>query len=210
MKCDYPDNVILELLQKQLSFFLVSDGEMSLIKTAYPEATERVSHCFAANTNKYYHKDGEVYFNPFHSVQWMIFLYFLSNTLYKKNPSDSKLCDKIYYLNRMLNSVDLFYEVNLPAVFIADHPLGTVIGRGTFGDFFLFSQGCTIGNNKGIFPVLGKNVKMLSNSKIIGNSTIGDNVIIAANTFIKDQNIESDSIVFGTSPDLIIKPNKHG
>ena len=49
---------------------------------------------------------------------------------------------------------------------------------------------------------------MLSNSKIIGNSIVGDNVLIAANTYIKDTNIPSNSIVFGTSPNLILKDRK--
>ena len=50
----------------------------------------------------------------------------------------SKTCDKIYYLNRLLNSVDLFYKVTLPDIFMLDHPLGSVIGRGTFGNYFSF------------------------------------------------------------------------
>jgi serine O-acetyltransferase len=49
---------------------------------------------------------------------------------------------------------------------------------------------------------------MLSNSKIIGDSNIGDNVIIAANTYIKDTNIPNNSIVFGSSPNLVLKENK--
>lgn len=209
MKIDYSNDFIFDLIKKQLSFFLVDDEEISLIKEIYPEVMGRLEYCFSSNKTKYYFKDGQVYFNPFHSVQWMTFLYFLSNSIFKKYPEQTKLCDKIYYLNRMLNSVDLFYEVILPDIFIVDHPLGTVIGRGTFGDYFLFSQGCTIGNNKGVYPVIGENVKMLSNSKVIGNSRIGDNVILAANTFIKDENIESNSIVFGSSPNLIIKRNKN-
>ncbi|TEB40985.1 transferase, partial [Flavobacterium circumlabens] len=35
----------------------------------------------------------------------------------------------------MLNSCDLFYEVNLPDIFFLDHPLGTVIGRGVFKNY---------------------------------------------------------------------------
>jgi serine O-acetyltransferase len=97
----------------------------------------------------------------------------------------------------------------MPDIFMLDHPLGSVIGRGNFGNFFSFSQGCTVGNNKGIFPSIGENVKMYSNSKIIGKSTIGNNVIISANTFIKDQDIGSDVIVFGASPNLVMKVKKN-
>lgn len=208
MKCDYSDEFILALLTKQLSFFSITQEETKYLHAAYLEAKKRTEYCFSASTNKYYKKDGETVFNPFHSGQWCIFLYYLSNTIYTTKIL-TPLCDKIYYLNRMLNAVDLFYEVNLPPIFELDHPLGTVIGRGTFGNYFFFSQGCTVGNNKGFFPVFGENVKMMSNSKVIGNTFIGDNVIIAANTFIKDQNVDSNLIVFGTSPNLIFKTNKN-
>ncbi len=209
MKCDYTSDFILKLLYKQLSFFLISDEEFKLIEGIYTEVLKRTEYCFSATPNKYYHNNGETYFNPFHSGQWCIFLYFLSNALYRKSAQYSKTCDKIYYLNRLLNSVDLFYEVTLPDIFMLDHPLGSVIGRGTFGNYFSFSQGCTIGNNKGIYPVLGENVTMLANSVVIGDSLIGNNVIIAADSFIKDQNIGCNVIVFGSSPHLILKPNKN-
>ena len=208
MKSEYSDSYLIDLLSKQLAFFLVKKGEIEVIKSVFNDVIKRLNICFAANKNKYYSKNGLPYFNPFHSGQYCIFLYYLSNTIYINDVSNKTLCDKIYFLNRMLNCCDLFYEVNLPDVFMVDHPLGSVIGRGEIGNYFEFSQGCTIGNNKGIYPKLGENVTMLSNSKIIGKSKIGNNVIIAANTFIKDQNVPNNSIVFGSSPNLIFKKNK--
>lgn len=50
-------------------------------------------------------------------------------------------------------------------------------------------QGCTVGGNKGVYPIIGDNVKMYSNSKIIGKSNIGHNVMVGANCFIKDLDI---------------------
>ena len=46
---------------------------------------------------------------------------------------------------------------------------------------------------------------MYSDSKVIGQSKIGNSVIISANTYIKDENIPDNSIVFGSSPNLTIK-----
>ena len=43
---------------------------------------------------------------------------------------------------------------------------------------------------------------------MIGDTTIGDNVIISANAFVKDEVIPSGSIVFGQSPNLIVKEGK--
>lgn len=208
MLCDFEDEFILDLLFSQLQMFKLTKSEENLIRFSFNDTKKRLEYCFIHTSNKYYIKDGQAFFNPFHSGQWCIFLYYLSNTIFKSANDNNIVCDKIYYLNRMLNSCDLFYEITLPEVFHLDHPLGTVIGRGNFENYFSFSQGCTVGNNKGIFPKFGKNVKMLSNSKIIGDSLIGDNVIISANTYIKDTNIPDNSIVFGMSPNLIIKHNK--
>jgi serine O-acetyltransferase len=94
----------------------------------------------------------------------------------------------------------------MPPVFFLDHPVGSVIGRADFGNYFSFSQNCTVGNNKGKYPNIGKNVKMMSGSKIIGNCKIGDNVIVSANTYLKDVDIPDCSLVFGSSPKINIVP----
>ncbi len=145
------------------------------------------------------------YFNPFHSAQYTIFLYYYSNIMGKSN---SLLADKLYYLNKVLNSCDLFHQVELPDIFFTDHPVGSVMGRAKYSDFFSFAQNCTVGNNNGIYPVIGKNVRMCANSMILGNCHIGDNVILGANTCIKDENIPENALVFGSSPNLIIKLRK--
>ena len=49
---------------------------------------------------------------------------------------------------------------------------------------------------------------MLSNSKVIGDCAIGSDVIISANAYVKDTNIPAGSIVFGQSPNLIVKTDK--
>lgn len=205
--CDYDDEYILELLFNQLKMFQINKSEEDLIRISFDEAKKRIEYCFKNTSNKYYSKGEQAFFNPFHSGQWCIFLYYLSNTIFKSS-NNRIVCDKIYYLNRTLNSCDLFYEVDLPEIFSLEHPLGSVIGRGNFKNYFFFSQGCTVGNNKGIFPKFGNKVMMLSNSKVIGDSIIGDNVIISANTYIKDTNIPNNSIVFGMSPNLTIKQIK--
>ena len=207
MKSDYSKKGILSILYKQLLFFSLLDSEKKTIENNIEKALARVKHNFSFSKNKYYKKNGIVFFSPFHSGQWTIFLYYLSNTIYKLRE-DSEICDKIYYLNRMMNSCDLYYEVSLPDVFFLDHPVGSVMGRAEYGNFFSFSQGCTVGNNKGIFPKFGNNVIMMSNSKVLGRCAIGNNVIISANTYIKDTDIPDNSIIFGSSPNLIIKNKK--
>lgn len=209
MRMEIPENKIYDLVCKQIAnlFILDDDAEKKLLREALPKALERSDFCFSKSKNKYYRRNEVTYFNPFHSGQYTIFLYFLGNTVFTVDKTKRTLADKIYYLNKALNSLDLFYEVKMPEVFFLDHPVGSVMGRATYGEYFSFSQNCTVGNNKNIFPVIGRNVKMLSGSKILGHCHIGDDVILAANTYIKDTDIPDCSIVFGSSPNLTIKPN---
>jgi serine O-acetyltransferase len=210
MKIDYNKQYLLQLLEKQLSNFLISEAEMIVVESHLDAVLDRLNYCFQHNANKYYNRDGETYFNPFHSGQWAIFLYYYGNTIHRNSPQNSIVCDKIYYLNKMLNGCDILYTTQLPDIYMSDHPVGAVMGRGEFSDFFSFCQGCTVGNNNGLYPKFGEYVTMLADAKVIGNCTIGENVIIGANTYIKDEDIPAHSIVLGTSPNLIIKPNKIG
>lgn len=188
------------------NFFPVSEEESLLMTQSIKRVMQRVEKCFDGTTNKYYHRDGEVYFNPFHSGQYCIYLYWFSRTIFE--AGNSFLADKIYYLNKIMHGCDMFYEVELPEVFMLDHPVGSVIGRGMFGEGFEFGQNCTIGNNKGIYPVIGKHVELCANASIIGNCHIGDNVTLGAYACVKDQDVPANSIVFGQSPNLIIKAKK--
>ncbi|EJF09718.1 transferase hexapeptide repeat containing protein, partial [Pontibacter sp. BAB1700] len=181
--------------------------EKLILKDLIEIALIRSEKCFSRSRNKYYSKNGETYFNPFHSGQYTIFLYYLSNSIYLTGDNRT-LADRIYFLNKTLNSCDLFYEISLPEIFMLDHPVGSVMGRAEYGNYFSFSQGCTVGNNKGIFPKIGENVKMLAYSKILGNCNVGNNVVVAANTFIKDTDIPDNALVFGASPNLLFKENK--
>ena len=108
-----------------------------------------------------------------------------------------------------MNGIDIFYHVVLPDFFTLNHQVGTVLGRATYSDGFSFIQNCTVGENFGKWPTIGQNVCMCAGSSIIGNSIIGDNVMVGANTIIKDEVVPSNVIVFGESPNLIIKKKKN-
>ena len=118
------------------------------------------------------------------------------------------ICEKIYLLNKLLNGLDLFYEVELPDIFFTDHPVGAVIGRGKFSNHFSFTQSCTVGNNNGKYPIIGEGVKMLGHSSILGSSKISRNVFIAPYTCVIDQDIPENCLVFGKSPKLKIVKKK--
>lgn len=218
MQLQIPKQDILAQLIVQLeSHFILSNIEKTVISDHLDLTLEKCESNFWASSNKYFKIDvgghKNVRFNPYHSVQYMIFLYYLSHEIYA-NTQNSVLCDKIYYLNKIMNSVDLFYAIELPQKFGAEHPLGSVMGRAQYGEGFFFYQGCTVGGTDGkngeiYYPVLGENVQMYANSSILGRCKVGDNVKIGAGTLVKNEDIPSDSIVFGQSPHLIIKKQKH-
>lgn len=202
--------LLAELIKKQLNNnFMLNEIESSNIDKCLTPTLDKTSFCFSHTKNKYYRSNEQTYFSPFHSGQYSIFLYYLSRQVFDLDKKPSVLADKIYYLNKLMNGLDLYYEVDMPDIFMLDHPLGSVLGRATYGNFFTFSQQCTVGNNRGKFPTIGEHVTMFSGSKIIGECIIGDNVQVAANTYIKDTDIPSNSIVFGSSPNLIVKSNAH-
>ena len=198
---------LIETAQIQLkNIFCCTDGQIEIIKSYDQQADDNAKTSLSGFNNKYLTAE----LNPFNSVIYCNYLYWLSRELNLNDASD--LADRVYYLNKMLNSVDLFYAIELPPQWSCEHPLGSVMGRAKYGNKFFFYQGCTVGGNrnKGVleYPTIGENVTMFSNSKIIGNSVIGNNVIISANAYIKNETIPDNSIVFGQSPNIIIKQRK--
>lgn len=191
-----------------------SEADKQLALGILEEVLQKCENNFSHSENKYFStiKDGKriIRFDTFHSIQWMTFLYYLSHELYLKG---SKLCDQVYYLNKIMHSVDLFYAIELPCIWSAEHPLGTVMGRAKYSDGFFFYQGCTVGGTKDkegniYYPELEENVRMYANSSILGRCHIGKNVQIGAGALVKNQDVPDNCTVFGQSPNLIIKHNK--
>lgn len=207
MKISIPVSELETLLCKQIdNIFTLKSEDLILINLILPQVLKRCEYCFSFSKNKYYSRDENVYFHPFHSGQYSIFLYYFSNEAWKRG--NSLIADKVYYLNKTLNGCDMFYEIELPKIFSLDHPVGSVLGRAKYSDFFSFGQNCTVGNNKGIFPKIGRNVNLCANSMILGNCNIGDNVTLAANSCVKDEDVPSNTIEFGSSPRLIFKDKR--
>ncbi|HEY5557155.1 transferase [Acetobacterium sp.] len=194
-------NELINYVNRQLTNIFGEGGDIS---PYLADALLRVNKCFKATKNKYYHNAEGVYFSPFHSGQYAIFLYYLANTIYHTD-GNSLLATKVYYLNKILHSTDWYYEIELPEYWGVEHPLGTVLGRAKYSNGFFSYHGCTVGGNKGKYPVMGKNVILYSNVTVIGDTKIGDQVILSAGTMIKDEIIPCNCLVFGQSPKLSIK-----
>lgn len=177
------------------------------INFAFDTSMERIEYCFSKVRNKYFFQNGNVVFNHLHGDQYSMFLYFLSNTLYKNN-FDISLCEKLFLLNKSLFSLDAFYEIELPDIFLFVHPLGTVLGRAKYSNYLIVYQRCNIGSNHDIYPHLGEHLTLHPGASILGDCHIGRNVKIAADGLLIDMNVENDSVYIGNPKNYIKKSVK--
>jgi len=176
------------------------------LKPAFPESMRRLENTFSYVNNRYFFDGKASIFNHLNGDQYAMWLYILSNELFVQG-ADTSLCEKLFLLNKKLHSCDIFYEVELPSVFLLVHPLGTVLGRGNYSDYFVAYQRCGIGSNHDIYPELGRHLTMRPGSAILGNSKVGENCQIAAESFIIDQDLSDNSLVFGNPSNQRIKQN---
>lgn len=97
----------------------------------------------------------------------------------------------------------------MPKHFGAEHPLGIVLGKAEYSDYLFVYQGTTIvGNRAGgklFYPKIGNNVLLYTNATVLGKTLLGDNVIITANSYLINENIPSNCIVFGKSSDIVVR-----
>lgn len=156
------------------------------------------------SSRQYYLSRG---FSILNTSVYAVFLYYLGHHI--GNRGGVLLADKLYYLNKIMNSVEWYWNIKLPEHFIVEHPVGSVLGKGNYGDYFSIYQGVTVGERlkKDItsWPVFGHHVIMFANSSVIGDCNIGNWVVLSSNSMIMNENIPNCSIVFGQSPRLIIK-----
>jgi serine O-acetyltransferase len=150
--------------------------------------------------------DGAPTLSHLHTGQYASLLYFVAASAHA-DLQDDDLATRCYALNKQLNALDVYFEVALPEVFFWEHPVGTVLGRASYGTRFAVYQRCTVGGNIDLeYPVIGTDVTMFGGSSIIGRSEIGPNTMISTGAIVVNAIVPSNSLVFGISPDLVIKP----
>ncbi len=195
---------------KQVSNFFPDGYEMNntAVREAVESAMRRYAVCASGINLKYYLSDGRPVFNHVNSDQYATLLYYLSNEFYRMEAHEE--ATRIYYLNKALHAMDVFYAVELPEIFLLSHPVGTVLGRASYSNYFAAYQGCTVGanNNDGNYPVLGEGVVLYKSSAVLGKLKVGNNVIFSAHSLVKETNVPSDSVVFGETPHNVVKPLK--
>ena len=197
-------NDLLEYLLSQLhTFFPVSSRDnRSLISCYLDESLERLRVCI--NSVRWWKSNC---FDPLHSSQYCIFLYYLSNTIWRDCGDKLRIPTKLFSLNKAFNAIDLFYEIAMPDKFFIGHSAGIVLAKATYSDYLVLYQGCTVGKNHGVAPFLEERVLLYPGSKIIGGCHVRPGSIIGAGVNVINQDTLGESLVFqGNSGSLQFKP----
>jgi len=182
------------------------DGHVSVddLRPAMPRALERLEHCFSRVDNKYFFDGGQARFSHLHGDQYAMWLYLLSNELFRqKAPAD--LCAKLFLLNKALHGCDIFYEVELPSIFLLVHPLGTVLGRANYSDYFVSYQRVGVGSNHDIYPTFGEHVTLRPGAAVLGNCTVGRQCQIGTESLLIDRDLPDNSRYIGTPGTAVVR-----
>jgi serine O-acetyltransferase len=185
-----------------------NDVSALALEALMPMVLHRLETCFCGLLGRHFRRDGVLYFEHLNSDHYSMFLYLLANEAYRAGLNSRDIALKGYLLNKALHGLEAFYEVELPEVFWFSHAVGSVLGRAKYGNGLIVSQGCTVGNKDGIYPVIGEKVVLCANTTILGDCRIGSQVVLGAGCQLIDEIIPNFTTVVGVSPYARILPKK--
>jgi serine O-acetyltransferase len=165
----------------------------------FNQALHRTENCFSHIRRRYYAEGVDTLFDHLNGDHMASFLYFYGNTVWRET-GDADLPTRLFYVNKIMHGLDLFYSVNMPDVFMLVHPVGTVLGNATYGDYLVVYQNCTVGASKNVYPSFGTGTILYSRSSVIGNCRLGDDVVMAANAMLIDSDVPNSVVVTGQYP----------
>lgn len=183
---------LTQVVVRQLENF-VPDGleiDRLLITRYLQQSLERLRVCI--NSVRCW-KENE--FDHLHSSQYCIFLYYLANTIWKES-GDTELPTKLFILNKALNAIDMFYEIDMPERFFIGHSVGIVLAKASYSDYLVLYQNSTVGKNHGVAPVIESGVIMYPNTAIIGKSLVRSGSVISQGVSVINRETLGNCLVF--------------
>lgn len=179
------------------------DRELALIDLHLKEGLERTNRCIS---DIRIWAPGQL--DILHSSQYCTFLYYLSNTIWRREGAKS-VCTKLFLLNKALNAIDCFYEVELPEVVLIGHSVGIVLAKAVYGNRLVLFQNTTVGKSHGIAPVLEDDVVIYPNSAVVGKSLVRAGSVISQGVSVINHDTIANMVAFqGTRGELVFKPIK--
>ncbi len=179
------------------------------IKKLTPAALQRLETCMAACARKYFFRDGRPWFDHLHSDQYAMFLYLLARTSAEDGSAKGReLATKLFLLNKALHAADVYFEIQMPDIFLFAHPVGTVLGRATYGNYFVAMQNCTVGNVDNRYPQFGEKVVLCSGSMVLGACELGAGVCVGAGSLLVEARVPAYRTVIGRGKEIRILPGR--
>lgn len=169
------------------------EPELALIEVHLDEALRRLARCIAAVRTW---PAGQ--FDVLHSSQYCTFLYYLANTIWRRERAQA-VCTRLFLLNKALNAIDCFYEIELPEVFFIGHSIGIVLAKARYGNHLVLYQNVTVGKNHGRAPVLEDGVILYPHAAVIGACTVRRGSIVAQGTRVLGRDTEPGRIAFNAA-----------
>ncbi len=192
---------------RQMAAFYPDGDETRAVAHVLADALDRLEHCFNHAKLKCFWTDDGPRFNHLHTDQSAIFLYYLSNSAFKRG--EIAVASKAYALNKALHGLDAFYEVELPAIFTLQHPVGTVLGRASYSDYLCVYQNVSVGSAPdGAQPMLGRSVILYGGARVIGAVRLGDDTVVSAGTTLLGGDVPAGHVAFGQYPAVTTKPTR--
>jgi serine O-acetyltransferase len=166
-----------------------NDEHPALITACMSASIERTLVCL--DSVKAWRAGG---FDCLHTSHCTTFLYFLANEIWK-NSANRHVCNKLFALNKCLNGIDLFYEIEMPARFLIGHSTGIVLAKASYGDYLMLCQNSTIGRYHDRYPKIGTGTILYPNCAIVGSCDVGDNTILSQGSSLIDSDSPGNCIV---------------
>ena len=196
---------LLDYTVAQVAHF-IPDGRNNVrtrLDSALDEALARLMRCINGVRTW---RENE--FNYLHSSQYCTYLYYLANTIWH-NTADVEVCTKLFLLNKALNGIDCFYEIEMPDIFFIGHSTGIVLAKAKYSDYLVIYQNSTVGKNHGVSPVIEEGVVMYPNTAIIGKSLVRSRTVIGQGVGVVNCDTPGNAIAFnGKDRGLVFKPLK--
>ena len=179
-----------KLIERQIKNLFPTENNKIISTQIADAAFEKTVNCIQAIKN--WNSNG---FNQLVSWQYATYLYFLSRQVFINEGNDD-LATRIFLVNKSLNSMELFYQIEMPKYFFLSHTTGLVFGQAIYGEYSIFHQGCTVGRNGEDRPILEEGVILYPNSSVIGRCHVRENTVITPGVQLVNHDTPGNCYVF--------------
>lgn len=166
------------------------DGSENIDPHAIATAAQRTNYCVSRIKA---FKGSQ--FNHLNSGHYATFLYYLAHTLWNHGGNTIE-ATRVFLLNKALNGIDLFYEVEMPEVFLIGHTVGMVFAKANYGIHCIFHQGCTVGRSQLARPILEAGVILYPHASVIGACHVRENTVLSPGVQLINTDTPGNCIAF--------------